>query len=70
VVRVLKKNIIFGILTIVFFVVYWKVLALIWDLWVPFNTTTNVLSMFIVVIVNMPLSAISANQTIKVIKES
>jgi hypothetical protein len=70
VVRVLKKNIIFGILTIVFFVVYWKVLAFIWDLWVPSNTTTNVLSMFLLVVVNMPLSAISANQTIKVIKES
>lgn len=66
----MKKNIIFWFFTIFFFVIYWRILALIWNLWVPFNIIIDILSMFIVVVVNIPLSAISAEQTVKIIKGS
>jgi hypothetical protein len=67
---IVKKNIIFGLITILFFVVYWNVLGLIWNLWVPFNPTTDIISLFIVTFINLPLSAISSQQLIKVIKSS
>ena len=66
----MRKNIIFGALTILFFIIYWKVLAWIYNQWVPMNNYTDLLALFIIVFVNFPLSAISARQTIKVIKES
>lgn len=65
----MKRNIIFGALTILFFIIYWKILALIYNQWVPMNVYTDLLSVFIVIFVNFPLSAISARQTIKVMKE-
>ena len=67
---VVKKKIIFGFMTMLFFIVYWNVLGLIWNLWVPFNPTTDIISLFIVIFINLPLSAISSQQLIKVIKSS
>jgi len=66
----MKNNIIFGILTILFFVVYWNIVQWIWNRWMPINPITDVLAIFIVVIVNIPLSVISADYTIKIIEES
>ena len=64
------KNIIFGVLSVIFFVIYFNVLIKIWNLWVPFNSTTDVISMFILISVIIPLSVISAQQAIKIIKRS
>ena len=64
----MKKNIIYGILAIFFFIVYFKILGFIW-LWVPRNPFTDVLSMFIVLIILVPLSAISAHKLFATIKK-
>lgn len=69
--RYVMKNIIFGILSIIFFVIYYKVILIeIWTLWVPSNSTTNGIGILILITVIIPLSIISADQTIKIIKKS
>lgn len=65
----MKKNVIFGVITIVFFVFYFFILRWIWNLWIPFNITTDILSLFILMVVVVPISFISAEKTIKAIKE-
>lgn len=64
------KNIVFGILTVVFFVVYWNLFRWIWHLWVPANPITEIIAMFTTVFINIPLSVISTQRVIKIIKEN
>lgn len=64
----MKNNIIFWVITIVFFRFYFFILRWIWNSWIPFNITTDILALFILVVVLIPLSAISAEKTIKIIK--
>ncbi|MBK5241913.1 hypothetical protein [Clostridium sp.] len=64
------KKFTFGLLSVIFFIFYYNLLLRIWNSWVPFNATTDVISMFIFIFVNIPLSAISAQTVIKIIKKS
>ncbi|MBU3113679.1 hypothetical protein [Clostridium lacusfryxellense] len=63
------KNIVFCILSVIFYIFYYNVLLWIFNRWVPLNATTDVLSLFIFIFVNIPLSVISAQMTIKIIKK-
>lgn len=64
----MKNNVIFGVITIIFFVIYFFIFRWIWNLWMPLSITTDIIAMFISLVVNIPLSLISAEKTIKIIK--
>jgi hypothetical protein len=64
------KRIVFGGICIAFFVVFFKILQFIWDRFMPFNAVTDVISIFILVFVNIPLSIICAQKVFKVIKQA
>ncbi|MGK0466244.1 MAG: hypothetical protein ACJAX4_001530 [Clostridium sp.] len=66
----IMKNFTFGLLSVIFFIFYYNVLLRIWNSWVPFNAVTDVISMFMFIFVNIPLSVISAQTVIKIIKKS
>jgi len=61
----MKKNLVSAVLTIIFFIIYWKLLGFIYNLWVPFNPVTDILALFIILIIVIPLSAISAYKILK-----
>lgn len=63
-------KLVYFLLTVVFFVIYFSILRYIYNAVVPFNTLTNVLSIFIVLIVIIPASIFSARKTIKFIRNS
>lgn len=64
------KNIVFCVLSVIFFIFYYYVFLQIWNSWIPFNALTDVISMFIFIFVSIPLSVISAQTVIKIIKKS
>lgn len=62
------KRIVFWFIFVVFYILFFKILQFIWDEFVPFNSLTNIISLFILVVVNIPLSVISTQKLIEVIK--
>ena len=67
---IFMKNIVFCFLSVVFFILYFAVFSRMWTSLVPLNATTEVISMFIFVFVNIPISLISAQTLIKIIKKN
>ena len=57
-------------LSVVFFVIYFLVLRYIYNAFVPFNTLTDILSILIVLIVIIPVSVLTAEKTIEMIRTS
>lgn len=64
-----EKNIILWFFSLLYFIIYFKILGFIWG-WVPFNTGTNLIAIFVTLFFNIPLSVISAEKTIRIIKSS
>jgi hypothetical protein len=64
----MKMKLIFWGITTAFFVFYFGMLRFIWNAWVPFNAVTDVLALFIIAVVNLPLSVASGNWLYNVIK--
>ena len=62
------KNIIYWSFCIVFFFIYFQIFKLIWNM-MPFNIITDIISIFIIVVIIIPLSAISAHKLLNYIKE-
>ncbi|MGH4118004.1 hypothetical protein [Clostridium sp.] len=62
------KNIVFGVISIVFFIFYFKIFILLGEWLIPINAQP--IFLFILIFVIIPLSVISAQQSIKIIKES
>lgn len=58
------EKLVFFFISIVLFVIYFLILKSAYNAFVPFNTTTDILAIFIVVIVIVPASIISANKVI------
>ena len=54
------QRFIFWVVGIAFFVIYFIILRFIYDEFVPMTPLTDVLSLFIIIIVILPLSAVSA----------
>lgn len=65
----MMKRLVFWGICIVFFVLFFKILKFIWDRFVPFNSLTDVISIFILVFINIPLSVICAEKIITVLKQ-
>ena len=65
----MTKRIIFGAINIGFFVLFFVILKFIWNRFIPFNPLTDVISLFVLVIINIPLSIICTQKVIKVIKQ-
>lgn len=65
----MRKIIVYWLITIIFFIIYLKIEFFVWNKWVPFNVITNILSLSIIFIVIIPLSAISSHLTLKMIRQ-
>lgn len=63
------KKAVFGIVCCLFFVLYFKVLQVVYNRFVPMNTTTNVISVFIMIIILIPLAVLSAYGCEKIVKK-
>ncbi len=61
----MKRNILFVVLTVIFFLVYFKILQYLWNAWIPYNTVTDILSIFLIIVVIIPLSLITTNIAFK-----
>lgn len=64
----MKNSIIFWFLTILFFIIYFNVLMDLWNFFLPWNLYTDIVAVFVVIFVNIPLSVYSAEKLIKAIK--
>ncbi len=64
----MKERIAFFAITLIFYIAYFKILQWGWDKFIPFNRISNIIVLFILVVVNIPLSLISAEKTIRLIK--
>ncbi len=64
----MKNRLILIFLSILFFVIYFKVLQFLYNAFVPFNTLTDIIAFFIIIVVIIPASVISATKIIRVIK--
>ncbi len=64
----MKNSIIFWFLTILFFIIYFNVLMYLWNFFLPWNLYTDIVAVFVVIFVNIPLSVYSAEKLIKAIK--
>ena len=62
------QRFLFGVVGIVFFVVYYKILQFIYDEFVPLTPLTVVLSLFIIIIVILPLAGVSAQWFIRAVR--
>lgn len=63
----MKRSIIFWGFAVVFFIIYYSVLGHIWNFLLPWNTYTDIIAVFVIIFVNIPLSVFSADKIIKVI---
>lgn len=69
----MKKNIVYWGICIAFFGLYFKILGFVWGKFVPFDTVnavTNIIQIFIVVVVNIPLSVICTEKVFEIIKKN
>jgi len=64
----LKKLVYLGIF-IIFFLIYFKTLSFLWTRFAPFNTASDIISVFILIFVDIPLSVISTEIIFKIIKK-
>lgn len=55
-------------LTAVFFVIYFKLFGFIYQLVVPWNTATDLISIFLILVLVLPASYLSAIKAVDVIK--
>ena len=62
------QRFLFWVVGIVFFVVYFMILQFIYDKFVPWTTFTDVLSLFIIIIVILPLAGVSAQWFIRAVR--
>lgn len=66
----MKRNILFALLTVIFFLVYFKLLQYLWNAWVPYNTITDILCIFVIIVVIIPVSLITTNVIFKIAGEN
>lgn len=65
----MKKNLLFYLIAIVFFILYFCLFKYTLGRIMPFGATGNMISIFIIIIVNIPLSVFSTEKLIKEIKQ-
>jgi hypothetical protein len=68
-----KKSMVCWGIYIAFFVIYYKLLGFIWDNFVPFDINiaiTNIIQVFIIMFLNIPLSVISTEKVFKIIRRN
>jgi flagellar biosynthesis component FlhA len=64
----MKSRIVFLGVTVVFFVIYFQIFRYLWDFLLPWNLYTDIIALFIIIFVNIPLSVFSADKIIKIIR--
>lgn len=65
----MKKKLIFWAISIVFFIIYFKILKFFLGDILPINPVSNVLVILIIIVVNIPLSVFSTEKIFSIIKK-
>jgi len=65
----MKKNFIYFVVNIVVFILYFQILKVIWDNYIPWTILTDVIGVFIFIFVNIPLSLITTEFILKKVKK-
>lgn len=66
----MKNKIIFSILTLLFFFVYLKLMGWVWNRIFDIDPAMNVLALLILLVLVVPLSALSAQKSMDMIREN
>jgi len=66
--EIMKERIIFGGFVFILFVVYFGIFRYLWNFLLPWNLYTDIIALFIIIFVNIPLSVFSAEKIIKIIR--
>lgn len=65
----MKKNVVCWLICIAFFIIYFLLIKYIWNKFIPFNTSTDLIALFIIIFINIPLSIISTQKVFEIIKK-
>lgn len=65
----MKKNLIFWIISVVFYVVYFKIFDFVLGKIFPISPVSNVIILFILTVINIPLALLSSEKLISIIKK-
>lgn len=65
----MKKTIVYWGISIIFFIINIKIIGFIYDKFVPSNTITDIMVIFIIIFINIPLSVICTEKVFSIIKE-
>ena len=68
--RNISKKFVFIFLTCVFFYLYFKITAYIFNSIIPLSPAADIASMWILIVIIIPLSVYSADKVIKTIKNT
>ncbi|WP_226671094.1 hypothetical protein [Metabacillus litoralis] len=68
--RIVMEKIIYFVFTLFIFIVLWKITAVLWDAFVPWNYKTDLLGIFVVIPVLFAVSFVFASLSFKFIKEN
>jgi hypothetical protein len=66
----MKKNFIYFVVNIVVFILYFQILKVIWNKYIPWNIGTDLIGLFIFILVNIPLSVITTEFILKMVKKN
>ncbi|MBP1925102.1 putative membrane protein YwzB [Sedimentibacter acidaminivorans] len=65
----MKKTIVYWGISIIFFIINFKILGFIYDKFVPSNTITDIMVIFIIIFINIPLSVICTEKVFSIVRE-
>lgn len=63
----MKKNLAYWGTCAFIYVLYFQIIEFIWNRFVPWNTPTDLIALFVLIVVNIPLSVITTEKVIKTI---
>lgn len=66
---IIKNKIIYIAMNVIIFIIYLFILKLIWNSFIPFNTVTDIIAVFIILIIIFPLTLITTEFVYKKIKD-
>ncbi len=62
----MAKRFVFWIIFIAFYVLFFMILKFVWNRFIPFNVLSDIIGIFVLIVINIPLSAICTQKLINV----
>lgn len=65
----MKKNLAYWGVCAFIYVLYFQIIKFIWNRFVPWNILTDLIALFVLIVVNIPFAVITTEKVIKIIKK-